>query len=393
VFPLDETINTKINGVQIYSTVFPEESESLVSQQVPQLHKMLLSLLFALCLLASSLHGHVYDRGVHNQHVWKKINFISTVLPKKGEQDIRVASDGLLAMEVVIPKLKENGIFYREVTNGKTFLQLVYQNRDVLIDCDMTRDPDSVEDFIRRFFKLDPQEDWREMHPEEIIDRIQHGQNITFTKFTRGQQLPDEAREMVEFEMMKYECKNLHREQRNMLKSANEIQNLDSAKAFNDEEDTRQSSRLSGGYNRDSETQSKSRTKRSMFIYPGTNWCGKGSTASNYYDLGENIDTDKCCRAHDYCSVTIEGLSSNYNYFNYRLHTLSHCECDDQFHTCLKTSGDDVSEMVGNLFFNVIGNKCFVLKQTKVCMKRSWWGKCDKWKKQSQAELREPLEY
>ena len=266
--------------------------------------------LLVICL-AVAVNAHVFDRGYDNHHAWKRLNFINSVIPKKGQMDIRVANNGLLSMEMVVPSLKEQGIFYREITNGKTFIQVVYQNRDVIVDCDMTRNPDTVDDFIRKFFKLTPSEDWREMYLEDVTDRLEHGSNATFTELGKHDVLPEEFRDMVNFDMMKYECKELHREMRDHLK-ANKLSEFDD-----------------GDFTEDKNVK-HSRSKRSMFIYPGTNWCGKGSTASNYYDLGENIDTDKCCRAHDYCSVTIEGLSSNYNYFNYRLHTLSHCECDDQ---------------------------------------------------------------
>ena len=74
---------------------------------------------------------------------------------------------------------------------------------------------------------------------------------------------------------------------------------------------------------------SSSRTKRALFVYPGTKWCGKGTSASHYNDLGDNRQTDMCCRAHDHCAHTILGLTRRYNLFNYRFHTVSHCDCDD----------------------------------------------------------------
>ena len=72
------------------------------------------------------------------------------------------------------------------------------------------------------------------------------------------------------------------------------------------------------------------RAKRSVLVYPGTKWCGKGASARSYNDLGDSRDTDVCCRAHDFCPYTISGLTSKYNFFNYRFHTLSHCDCDDR---------------------------------------------------------------
>lgn len=284
--------------------------------------KMLLVL--ALCLVVG-IHAHVYDRGLDGRHVWKQFNFISTVMPRKGELDIRVASNGLLSMEAVVPRLKEQGIFLREITNGKTLLRLVYQNRDVLVDCDMERAQEPVDQFIQKFFKLSGEEDWREMFLEDVMERLRQGTNATFTTLAKNEPVPEQFFDMLSFDMMRYECKNLHREMRQHL-TADNAKNGAKNGAKSDASPLLDNDLSDDGL----PAPLKSRSKRSMFIYPGTNWCGKGSTASNYYDLGENIDTDKCCRAHDYCSVTIEGLTSQYNYFNYRLHTLSHCECDDQ---------------------------------------------------------------
>ena len=33
-----------------------------------------------------------------------------------------------------------------------------------------------------------------------------------------------------------------------------------------------------------------------IFIFPGTKWCGKGSVAESYFDLGIHRSADICCR-------------------------------------------------------------------------------------------------
>lgn len=70
------------------------------------------------------------------------------------------------------------------------------------------------------------------------------------------------------------------------------------------------------------------RKKRSYLIWPGTNWCGKGSKAEFAESFGTNKEADQCCQKHDQCPYVIEGFSTRYNLFNYRMHTLSHCDCD-----------------------------------------------------------------
>ena len=69
---------------------------------------------------------------------------------------------------------------------------------------------------------------------------------------------------------------------------------------------------------------------RALTIYPGTKWCGNGHIAENYDDLGEHKGTDRCCRTHDHCKVIIPGLTSKYNYFNFRPYTIVSCSCDDR---------------------------------------------------------------
>ena len=67
-----------------------------------------------------------------------------------------------------------------------------------------------------------------------------------------------------------------------------------------------------------------------IWMYPGTKWCGAGRKAVNYTDLGERIETDRCCREHDLCPHKIKRFSTKYNYYNCRIHTLSHCDCDNR---------------------------------------------------------------
>jgi len=53
--------------------------------------------------------------------------------------------------------------------------------------------------------------------------------------------------------------------------------------------------------------------------------------------------------------------------------------------------------MVGQLYFNIIGVKCFVLRvqRENECVERSWWGRCVREEMVSRriAELRGPLSF
>ncbi|GBP38226.1 Group 3 secretory phospholipase A2 [Eumeta japonica] len=72
---------------------------------------------------------------------------------------------------------------------------------------------------------------------------------------------------------------------------------------------------------------------------------------------------------------------------------MTHARICCRFRACLKLADTSVSNMVGNLFFNVVQTKCFVLKPVKVCVQRSWWGKCLKKGYAKQAFLRDNLPY
>lgn len=98
------------------------------------------------------------------------------------------------------------------------------------------------------------------------------------------------------------------------------------------------------------------RSKRG-FTYPGTLWCGAGNMADDYHQLGEGntlwtlplfcsfvylftrfyflsagefAETDSCCRVHDHCPHVIHAFSSKYGRTNFKWHSLSHCDCDNE---------------------------------------------------------------
>jgi len=77
---------------------------------------------------------------------------------------------------------------------------------------------------------------------------------------------------------------------------------------------------------------SGARSRRSVqVIMPGTRWCGTGNVSTDGRSYGNIAATDRCCQQHDRCRYTIASLSRNYGLFNYRLYTISHCECDDVY--------------------------------------------------------------
>ncbi|XP_011506277.1 PREDICTED: uncharacterized protein LOC105368844 [Ceratosolen solmsi marchali] len=132
---------------------------------------------------------------------------------------------------------------------------------------------------------------------------------------------------------------------------------------------------------------------RELVIAPGTKWCGPHRLAYSYKDLGALDGLDRCCRRHDHCPRAIAPFSERYGLFNYMPFTLSHCDCDERFRTCLKMTGTSSANVIGKIFFNMFQTKCFVMKPSKICMRRSWWGKCENFEYKKQGYLRDNLSY
>uniref|UniRef100_A0A672P8H4 Phospholipase A2-like central domain-containing protein n=1 Tax=Sinocyclocheilus grahami TaxID=75366 RepID=A0A672P8H4_SINGR len=99
------------------------------------------------------------------------------------------------------------------------------------------------------------------------------------------------------------------------------------------------------------DSRAKSRHKRA-WVLPGTLWCGRGTSANDYEQLGMFVHADRCCREHDHCEHIIRSFSVNFGVFNPTLFTLSHCDCDRRFKQCLLNGNDTISNMIGlyNIF-------------------------------------------
>ncbi|KAG0441221.1 hypothetical protein HPB47_016005 [Ixodes persulcatus] len=107
---------------------------------------------------------------------------------------------------------------------------------------------------------------------------------------------------------------------------------------------------------------------KSLFIFPGTKWCGAGDVAKNYDDLGVNKATDMCCREHDHSGESIEALKSKHGITNTNLYTMTNCKDDRKFYNCLLNDSSLPSAAVGKLFFNVLRTKCFDYAYPKKCV-------------------------
>jgi hypothetical protein len=91
----------------------------------------------------------------------------------------------------------------------------------------------------------------------------------------------------------------------------------------------------------------------------GTKWCGRGDIADSEDDLGMFSQTDACCREHDTCPDTILANSSRHGFRNGGSTTISHCDCDEKFHKCLKEVDTFDSNIIGFGYFTFFEPRCF----------------------------------
>ncbi|KAM4532037.1 group 3 secretory phospholipase A2 [Fundulus diaphanus] len=143
------------------------------------------------------------------------------------------------------------------------------------------------------------------------------------------------------------------------------------------------------GENERSEARTHTRVKRG-FIVPGTLWCGSGNKAPSYADLGVFSDTDSCCREHDQCKHTILSFQSEFGIFNSNIFTMSHCDCDNKFHSCLMEANDSIADVVGYTFFNLLKMHCFTFSHRLQCAERNWFGMCKKTQMALYADVHPP---
>ncbi|CAL1281521.1 unnamed protein product [Larinioides sclopetarius] len=173
-----------------------------------------------------------------------------------------------------------------QVTDGRHFIQLIYDSGWELRDCEYLKSAKSVDEFFEAFAG-----DVNCPRQKQILNE------------TRSPTDPEGRLDIVKPDVTDYgalrrECRTLHKKVRELTLHNNH--------------------------------HGLQRLKRDLFLYPGTNWCGSGSNARKFNELGYNAAADRCCRDHDHCPYTIEGFTRKFNFFNFRFHTISHCDCDER---------------------------------------------------------------
>ncbi|XP_063916769.1 uncharacterized protein LOC135132574 isoform X2 [Zophobas morio] len=272
--------------------------------------------------------------------------FVAVNVLPDGEVETRVFYGGVCAKEVTVGKGSSSDIKFRQLADASRLIQLIYNDGEDLKDCEIIHQRDQVRKFLHSF--------------KSDLGNLIATSNVTVESLD-SKKLPEEFSSWFNFTQLVNQCKRLHHQ---MKQEVLEMK-----------------------------THQTDRSKRAIFVAPGTLWCGDSNNAKHYTQLGVLANTDKCCRRHDHCKMIIPGFSTKFHYTNLSPFTLSHCHCDESFRACLKVVDSSDSNLVGKLFFNVVQTKCFVIKPKKVCVKSSWWGQCEKFKHIKQAILRDNLPY
>ncbi|KAK7862397.1 hypothetical protein R5R35_004172 [Gryllus longicercus] len=311
-------------------------------------------------------------------------NFVAVDWLADGEMERRVHFNGVSAKETSVVTTGDDGqrqgIILRQLTDGVHFIQLIYSADEALRDCEFVRQRPVVRDFLRAF-----REDVARAHAAEAGAAAAGAEagaeelalrNVTFRALgAERSALPDDVARWLDYPLLRARCQRSHRELRRLAHR----QRHGSA----DEKRHAQE-----------HIERRKRELMDLLRVPGTKWCGKGRSAIKYTQLGGFSGADKCCRVHDNaCPFYISAFEDKYGLFNWRINTIMHCACDERFRTCLKMTNTAAANLVGKLFFNVVQTKCFVLKPRKVCLRMSWWGKCEKYGLRKQAHLRNNVPY
>ncbi|XP_026282601.1 uncharacterized protein LOC113209362 [Frankliniella occidentalis] len=97
----------------------------------------------------------------------------------------------------------------------------------------------------------------------------------------------------------------------------------------------------------------------SRAIFPGTLWCGQGSNAASFDELGVFAGPDRCCRDHDHCPDFIARHETKHGLFNDHHSSSALCACDHKFLQCLREDGSVIAREVGRLYFDFLEPVCF----------------------------------
>ncbi|XP_041456351.1 uncharacterized protein LOC121408784 [Lytechinus variegatus] len=318
----------------------------------------------------------------------RSLNFLS-ISRSMDELMIVLQLDDVSAIQRVVGDHRGARMVILQATDGRHLIRNIYDPSYNLKECKATKNQDDIDEF-RSSFQMKYSSEYlsegiihrfnqrslkRSQLPSLASVNLEYVHNATKSKevfvlprTTRKElRLHPTIRMMTEVMEARRVCRDMEKSLKAHLMMADKTRNGDRVV------DNQGLGVFEEGVELDIEDERVSRERRSIFIVPGTLWCGAGNIADSYDDLGEHETTDMCCREHDHCPHTIESWQNKFSIFNHRLYTLSDCRCDVKFRDCLLRVNTSVSRSVGDAYFNLLGCACFNIKEEEECISRSWW--------------------
>ncbi|XP_022093357.1 uncharacterized protein LOC110980726 isoform X2 [Acanthaster planci] len=292
------------------------------------MHRQLERMTTAYLILMLSLHVYGAFLPADERVLGKTRSDFIGVLRKHGERTTAVRLGSISALETATGEIPmhtagdspgtvtvEPGFIFREVTDGIETVQVVYDGNYVPKNCFVSADQPPVlelQDRVRQYAPQNLGTTARKAStagksgtknpnivtaPESLLPYLQYAHNasdytlLVVPSTSVNLKLPSRLlRSMVSLDLIKSHCEGL-------LLNSSVVGN--------------------------------GRPRRSLLTYPKTLWCGKGTQATHFDQLGEEENTDRCCRAHDHCPhPQIAPMEKKLFLRNISPHTISDCRCD-----------------------------------------------------------------
>ncbi|XP_062589808.1 uncharacterized protein LOC134251415 [Saccostrea cucullata] len=308
-------------------------------------------------------------------------NFVSVRYNSfRHERELRIAFKGIFMLETTafLDSIYETKL--HQITDGSKLIQTVYQN-GVIKDCEFSVENATILQFVQDFandsniFYRKEQGDVFSLYNSNARDT-----NSSALVFFRRRKFLQNFRDLIK---IRHDIKLCHKIA-NKIKRSHRLPREELIPVY----DVETSPTNDRGGTKRSRRRKRSSLFASFLMYPGTKWCGRGQLATEYDDLGEDNELDVCCRDHDLCHHIIEPFTKKFHYFNFRFHAVLHCKCDQEFRHCLQQSLSPNANFLGKIYFNIMGSKCFVFKETSVCKAYTWYGTCAEYKTDTVAHIK-----
>ncbi|GJQ86376.1 hypothetical protein Trydic_g4950 [Trypoxylus dichotomus] len=132
-------------------------------------------------------------------------NFVSINYLTNGEVETKVHYNGISAKETSVSSRNNSSLIYRELTDGRRFIQLVYEN-GTMKDCDFGRRKEQIESFLSVF------QDSNRVDEDATKNVTVSTSNLVIEKLDKSKPLPKSVRKWFNYPKLRKLCKRKKRE-------------------------------------------------------------------------------------------------------------------------------------------------------------------------------------